>query len=169
MTTYYGTIAAADAYHATSANGAVWLAGTPEAKEAALIRASRSLDGIYGKRYPGYKAGGRNQSLGWPRKDAFDHCAQEEIPSYEVPVEVEEAAYALALVELQTPGASAPSFTVGAINKRERVDVIERERFGPADGVMLTLENQRAKLAEVEDLLRCLLVNNGAVQPILRV
>lgn len=169
MTTYYGTISAADAYHATSANGAVWLAGTESAKESALIRASRALDGMYGKRYPGTPTAGRAQSLGWPRIGAYDHCAQEFLPSEEVPVEVEEAAYALALVELQTPGASTPTLTVGAINKRERVDVIERERFGPADGVMLTLENQRAKLAEVEDLLRCLLVNNGACQPILRV
>lgn len=166
---YYGTIEAAGAYHATSAGGAAWLAGTESAKEAALIRASRALDGQYGRRYPGHKAGGRTQSLGWPRINAYDHCAQEAIPSDEVPVEVEEAAYALALVELQTPGASTPTLTVGAINKRERIDVIERERFGPADGVMLTLENQRAKLAEVEDLLRCLLVNSGACQPILRV
>jgi len=83
--------------------------------------------------------------------------------------EVENAAYAFALVELLTPGASSPSFTPGAANKRERVDVIERERFGPADGVALTLDMQRAQLAEVEDLLRCLLVNRGATQCILRV
>ena len=166
---YYGTIAAADAYHATSAGGAAWLAGTVSAKEAALIRASRALDGIYGKRYPGTPTAGRGQKLGWPRIGAYDHCAQESLPIDEVPVEVEEATYALALVELQTPGASTPTFTPGAVNKREKVDVIERERFGPADGVMLTLENQRAKLAEVEDLLRCILTDSGACQPILRV
>jgi hypothetical protein len=34
---------------------------------------------------------------------------------------------------------------------------------------MLTLENQRAKLAEVEDLLRCILTDSGACQYILRV
>lgn len=166
---YYGTIEAADAYHATSAGGAAWLAGTESAKEAALIRASRALDGMYGKRYPGTPTAGRAQKLGWPRIGAYDHCAQEALPSDEVPVEVEEATYALALVELQTPGASTPTFTPGAVNKREKVDVIERERFGPADGVMLTLENQRAKLAEVEDLLRCILTDSGACQPILRV
>lgn len=166
---YYGTIEAAGAYHATTAGGAAWLAGTEPAREAALIRASRALDGMYGKRYPGTPTAGRAQPLGWPRIGAYDHCTQEELPSDEVPVEVEEAAYALALVELQNPGASTPTFAPGAVNKREKVDTIERERFGPADGVMLTLENQRAKLAEVEDLLRCILTDSGACQYILRV
>ena len=168
---HYGTLPGALAYHAVSAGGATWSAGevTDDQRTAALVRASRSLDGQYGARYPGNPSQGRSQSLAWPRKGARDHCANEVLPDDVVPVEVEHAAYALALVELLTPGASSPSFTPGAVNKRERVDVIERERFGPADGVALTLDMQRAQLAEVEDSLRCILVPKGVTQCILRV
>lgn len=168
---YYGTLDGALEYHSMSAGGAAWFADevTDEQRTAALVRASRSLDGQYGDRYPGRPALGRSQPLAWPRSGAVDHCANEPLPDDELPVEVENAAYAFALVELLTPGASSPSFTPGAANKRERVDVIERERFGPADGVAVTLDMQRAQLAEVEDLLRCLLVNRGATQCILRV
>ncbi|QFY77813.1 hypothetical protein DUD43_09025 [Alcaligenes faecalis] len=168
---YYGSLDGALEYHSMSAGGAAWSAdGVANAQRtAALVRASRSLDGQYGERYPGKPTQGRAQSLAWPRSGAVDHCANEALPDHSVPLEIEHAAYALALVELLTPGVSSPSFTPGAVNKRERVDVIERERFGPADGVALTLDMQRAQLAEVEDLLRCLLVNRGATQCILRV
>ncbi|MCC9162848.1 hypothetical protein LNA76_05850 [Alcaligenes sp. MMA] len=168
---YYGSLDGALEYHSMSAGGAAWSAdGVADAQRtAALVRASRSLDGQYGERYPGKPTQGRAQSLAWPRSGAVDHCANEALPDHSVPLEIEHAAYALALVELLTPGASSPSFTPGAVNKRERVDVIERERFGPSDGVALTLDMQRAQLAEVEDLLRCLLINRGATQCILRV
>ncbi|WBM40034.1 DnaT-like ssDNA-binding protein [Alcaligenes faecalis] len=168
---YYGSLDGALEYHSMSAGGAAWSAdGVADAQRtAALVRASRSLDGQYGERYPGKPTQGRAQSLAWPRSGAVDHCANEALPDNSVPIEIEHATYALALVELLTPGASSPSFTPGAVNKRERVDVIERERFGPADGVALTLNMQRAQLAEVEDSLRCILTNRGAVQCILRV
>lgn len=168
---HYGTLAGALEYNAIAANGAAWSADsvTDEQRTAALIRASRSLDGLYGNRYPGTPTAGRNQSLAWPRTGAEDHCAQEVLPSDTVPIEIEQATYALALVELQTPGASSPSFTPGAVNKREQVDVISRERFGPNDGVLLTLENQRARLAEVEDSLRCILKPAGTIHYLLRV
>lgn len=168
---HYGTLAGALEYHRVSARGAAWSATdvTDARRTAALVRASRSLDGQYGERYPGRPSQGRSQSLAWPRKGAIDHCANEPLPDDAVPVEIERAAYALALVELLTPGASSPSFTPGAVNKREQVDVISRERFGPKDGVALTLDMQRAQLAEVEDALRCILTNRGATQCILRV
>lgn len=167
---HYGTLDGAREYHEARGNGA-WSDQefTDTQRTAALVRGSQALDGQYGSRYPGRPALGRSQPLAWPRKGAIDHCANELLPDSVVPIEVERAVYALALVELLTPGASSPSFTPGAVNKRERVDVIERERFGPADGVALTLDMQRAQLAEVEDLLRCLLVNRGATQCILRV
>lgn len=168
---HYGTLAGALAYHAVSAGGAAWTSAavTDAQRSAALIRASRSLDGQYGARYPGTPTQGRAQSMAWPRKGATDHCTGETLADDTVPVEIERAAYALGLVELQTPGASSPSFTPAAVNKREQVDVISRERFGPADGVALTLEAQRAQLAEVEDSLRCILMNRSTTQCILRV
>lgn len=170
---HYGTLAGALAYHEVSAGGAAWIDPIveDERRTAALIRASRSLDGQYGSRFPGQPSQGRAQSLAWPRKGALDYCQipAEALPDDVVPVEVERAAYALALVELQTPGASSPSFTLGSVNKREKVEGIERERFGPNDGVILTLDSRRAQLAEVEDSLRCLLKNAGARQCMFRV
>lgn len=170
---HYGTLSGALAYHAVSAGGAAWTAAgvTDEQRTAALVRASRSLDGQYGPRFPGHPAAGRAQALAWPRAGAFDFCQvpPEALPEDAVPVEVENAAYALALVELSTPGASSPSFTPGRINKREKVEGIERERFSPNDGVLQSLSAQRAQLAEVEDSLRCLLRARGASQCILRV
>lgn len=167
---HYGTLSGAKAYHESRGNAA-WLdsAKTDDQRTAALVRSSSSLDGQYGARYPGRPTLGRAQPKAWPRSGATDHCANEALPDDAVPVEVERAAYALALVELQEPGASSPSFTPGSVNKRERVDVIERERFGPSDGVALTLEMQRTQLAEVEDLLRCILMKRSATQCILRV
>lgn len=157
MADFYGTISDADAYIATLANGAAW----PDASEAdrtnALTRASRSMDGIYGARFPGSKTGGRAQTLAWPRTGASDQCTNETIPDDEVPVEIERATYVLALAELVTPGATSPSFTPGAVMKREKMDVMERERFGPNDGVSLSLEDMRPQFAAVEDALRCLL------------
>lgn len=168
---HYGTLTGATAYNEIAANGAAWLASevTDAQRTAALIRASRSLDGMYGRRFPGHPTGGRAQSLAWPRINAIDFCVNEPLPTDEVPAEVERAAYAMALVELVTPGASSPNFTPGSVNKREKVDVIERERFGPNDGVPLSLDAQRMQMAEVEDALRCLLNNNGTMQCILRV
>lgn len=173
---HYGTLDAAEAYHTARGNVA-WLASAPdpmpvpppepdpawhteEQRTAALVRASASLDGQYGARFSGSKAT-RAQALQWPRVGARDACVSEDIPQDEVPVEIENAAYALALVELLTPGASSPFFTPGAVNKVETVDVISRTRFGPSEGVALTLEAQRVQLAEVEDWLRCVLKPKG--------
>lgn len=167
---HYGTLAGAKAYHDARGNAA-WMgaAYTDDQRTAALVRASSSLDGQYGPRYPGKPTQGRSQTMAWPRSGVTDHCSNEDLPVDEVPVEIERATYALALAELLTPGSSSPSFTPGAVNKRERVDVIERERFGPSDGVALTLDMQRTQLAEVEDALRCILSSRGATQCILRV
>lgn len=155
---HYGTLTEALAYHESRGNEA-WASAdkTDEQRIAALVRASLSLDGQYGSRFGGRPSDGRAQQLAWPRTGAMDHCAGEPLPADIVPVEIERAAYALAALELQTPGASSPSFTQGSINKREQVGSISRERFGPSDGVALTLDAQRVQLAEVEDLLRCIL------------
>lgn len=155
---HYGTLDDALAYHESRGNeGWASTDKTDAQRTAALVRASLSLDGQYGSRFGGRPADGRAQQLAWPRTGAVDHCAGEPLPADTVPVEIERAAYALAALELQKPGASSPSFTPGRMNKREQVGKISRERFGPSDGVALTLEAQRVQLAEVGDLLRCIL------------
>ncbi|QND32774.1 hypothetical protein HB772_11260 [Sinorhizobium meliloti] len=154
---FYGTLAGALAYHEARGNVA-WSAGsvTDPQREAALLRASEALDGIYGPRFPGKKAS-RTQVRAWPRIGAVDHCADQPIPETETPVEIETATYALAVAELLSPRSSTPTLTLGKSVKRQKVGSIEREFFSPKEGVPITIESLRPVLTAVEDALRCLL------------
>lgn len=171
MADFYGTLPDALVHMAIAAGGAAWTETgvTDTAREAALIRASRALDGRYGRRFPGQRTGGRAQALEWPRTGAKDACTGEVISDDEVPVDIERATYALALVELQSPGSSTPTVTMGRVAKRQKAGQVEREFFSPDEGVQVTVDNLRPVLTEVEDALRCLLVPKGATQCLLRV
>jgi hypothetical protein len=133
MPDFYGTVAAADAYHAARANAA-W-AGDDVAKQAALIRASVYIDGRYRKLlasgmwqslFPGVKTEGRRQAREWPRTGAEDY-EKHAIPSDQVPVEVEQATYEAALRELVEPGSLSPDFVAASTVKRQKVGPIEEE------------------------------------------
>lgn len=153
---HYGTLEDALSYHADRGNVSWSASGvTDEQRTSALLRASEAIDGIYGKRFSGRKAS-RSQERAWPRVDAVDHCADEPIDIVEIPFEVEAATYALALVELSTPGATTPVVTPGKTVKRQKVGPMEREFFGPDGGVTI-IESLRPVLTVVEDALRCLL------------
>lgn len=157
MADIYGTLDGALAYHDARGNAAWSAVGIDDAKrEAALLRASEALDGIYGARFPGKKAT-RSQVRAWPRVGAVDHCSGEDIPDDEAPVEVETAAYALALAELASPGSSTPTLTLGRTVRSQKVGSIQREFFSPEEGVAITIESLRPILTAVEDALRCLL------------
>lgn len=77
-------------------------------------------------------------------------------------MEVERAAYELALAELASPGAATPSVTMGRLAKSQKAETIEREFFGPSDGVTVTADSMRPILTKVEDLLRCILARQSA-------
>lgn len=133
MPDFYGTVAEADAYHAARANAA-W-AGDDVVKQAALIRASVYIDGRYRKLlasgvwqslFPGVKTEGRGQAREWPRTGAEDYEGHA-IPSDQVPVEVEQAAYEAALRELAEPGSLSPDFVAASTVKRQKVGPIEEE------------------------------------------
>ncbi|MFC5385183.1 DnaT-like ssDNA-binding protein [Aquamicrobium segne] len=159
---HYGDLLGALAYHEARGNAAWSASGVNDPQRtAALVRASAALDGIYGGRFAGHKAGGRSQALAWPRSGAFDHCAGEDISNDEIPQEVINAAYELALAELQRPGSSSPTVTPGRLVKRQKVEGIEREFFGPGDGVSGSSDGMRPVLMAVEDALRCVLEPAG--------
>ena len=139
MPDFYGTVAAADAYHAARANAA-WVGEEP-AKQAALLRASVYIDGRYRKLlasgvwqslFPGVKTEGRGQAREWPRTGAEDYEGHA-IPSDQVPVEVEQATYEAALRELVEPGSPSPDFVAASTVKRQKVGPIEEE-FSVAAG-----------------------------------
>lgn len=162
MSEHYGTLEGALAYHAARGNAAWAGTGVTDAlRSAALVRASTAIDGMYGARFPGHKAGGRVQVLAWPRVGAYDHCAGEDIPDDEVPFEVVNAAYELALAELQSPGVSTPTVTPGQVVASESVGPISTSYFAPGHGAAAGLEAQRAVLFAVEDALRCVLTPRG--------
>lgn len=139
MPDFYGTVAAADAYHAARANAA-WT-GDDVAKQAALLRASVYIDGRYRKLlasgvwqslFPGVKTEGRGQAREWPRTGAEDYEGHA-IPSDQVPIEVEQATYEAALRELVEPGSLSPDFVAASTVKRQKVGPIEEE-FSVAAG-----------------------------------
>lgn len=115
---HYGDLPGALSYHTSNGNAA-WLAAgiTDGQRTVALVRGSAALDALYGPRFPGMRTEGRSQSLAWPRigKDGEPIKDNEggEVPSDEVPAEVEKAAYELALRELEESGSTTPDLDRG--------------------------------------------------------
>jgi Putative DnaT-like ssDNA binding protein len=104
--------------------------------EAALIRASQSLDATYRKRYPGTKAYGRDQILEWPRQDATD-AYDDEIAIDEIPQEIIDATCEFTLRELNSPGSTMPDLDRGGDIHRLKAGSVEIE-YGAAAKVKTT-------------------------------
>ncbi|HEV8077511.1 MAG TPA: DnaT-like ssDNA-binding protein [Marinobacter sp.] len=125
MTTFYGSEAGADAYHTERGNTA-W-SGTAAEKEAALLRASEYIDWAFLASWRedrfGYRTAGRSQDREWPRTDAYvwTEWTWVVLPDNEVPIEVINATYEAALLEIGTPGYFTPDYTPGKAVKRAAV------------------------------------------------
>lgn len=146
------SLADAESYY-LSQYGVAW-SGDNGAKEAAIRRATRYLDGLM---WIGSRLNGRDQSLSWPRTGVID-CDGDEVDSDSVPVEVVDSNALLAFFELTNPDGLSPAVTLSQIAKREKVDVIEVEYKDTA----ATAESSRPVLTAVTDMLRCFLANNRA-------
>ncbi|MDT8321523.1 MAG: hypothetical protein RQ826_13440 [Xanthomonadales bacterium] len=147
----YISLADADALH-VSRDGAAW-AGTDPDKEAAIRRATAFVDTL---RFMGRPAGGRAQSLAWPRENAFDADGFE-ISLTELPEEIKTAAGILAFAELASPGLLFPEVNRAGLFKRQRVGPIEVEFAGnPA-----SVEFQRTVVTAAMDLLTPLTIGRG--------
>lgn len=115
----YATLAAADAYHEAHAHGATWREATVEAKQRALLTATRLLDQhvVWGG-----AATAATQRLAWPRTGLLDMHGQT-LSSTTIPDRIAEATAELARQllaadrtadsEIQAKGLT--SLTVGAI------------------------------------------------------
>ena len=163
---HYGDLPAALAYHSARLNAAWSATGvTDDQRAAALVRASAVLDGRYGSRYPGRKIGGRGQALGWPRIEAED-AAGEAIAADEIPTEILNAAFEMALAELTSPGSLSPSVTPGQVKVRARVEGAVDVTYAGGGSVA----SQRPTLTIVDDILTGLLSRpSGASVDLLRV
>lgn len=127
----YGTLAAANAYHAERGNTA-WAAADESARNIALLRGSEDADAIYRSAFPGVKTGGRDQVREWPRTGATDASGYT-IESDAEPIEIEFASYEFALRELLNPGSVLPDVTPSTQIKRERIEgIIDTEYVTPS-------------------------------------
>lgn len=121
--THYGDLSGFRAY-ATAKGDSGPAEATDADATAALVRGSAALDALYFGRFPGVKTGGREQELAWPRMkpdgDPLHDAEGNEIPTDEVPPEIEKAAYELALRELADPGSTAPDMDRGGKIKEIR-------------------------------------------------
>jgi hypothetical protein len=107
----YATEAMCDTYCDTRAI-TDWTSNTTGDKEAALIRGSIGIDGLYRARFPGYRTYFRAQGLEWPRTMAYD-AEGILVPGNAVPQEIIDAACEAAVRELVAPGSMIPDLERG--------------------------------------------------------
>ena len=133
------------------------LTGSDADKEAAIRRAVAYLDAL---KWKGTRATGRAQALAWPRSGVTD-CEGLAIGANMIPPEVIFAQHVLARAEFQSPGVLSPSVTLGAVVKREKVDVIEAEY--DTSRLQGTADELRPLVTMALDRIACLLsVKPGA-------
>ena len=161
----YASVADADTYH-TNNGTAAWALASNEAKEAALRKACRYLDGRYRARWKGRRVQPVAQALEWPRGGV---CIGETypagnathdvgfggeiyIPYDSIPQRLKDAQCELALRALD--GDLAADASTGV--KREKVDIIDTEYFAGA------VPGQTAYVA-VEQLISDYLITTGNV------
>ncbi len=122
----YGTNEGFTAY-ATAAGYTVPSGDVAQARQ----RGSTYIDGAYGGRFVGVPTDGVDQERAWPRTGAtaFGNALSTTL----IPVRVINASYEAALLELKSPGSLSTTVDPAKRVKREKVDVIEREFFDPAD------------------------------------
>lgn len=121
------------------------------------VRCTTWIDGVFWSRFPGTKAGGREQLTQWPRKSAYD-VNGDAIGETEIPHEIKDACCEAMVREGDEPGVLSPDFVVGDRIKRERAGPVETEYFQSGRG----LDSVRPVLSVVGDILAPLLETGGS-------
>ncbi|MFC3208136.1 DnaT-like ssDNA-binding protein [Aquamicrobium soli] len=113
--------------YGTDETFATWLSENgyevPEGAPTAAVlrqRGSQYVDGLYGMRFVGEKAGGWAQERAWPRKGAY--VGSSLIPDTEIPLPVVYASYEAALQEARDPESLSLIGSAAERVKREKVD-----------------------------------------------
>lgn len=104
---YYGTVAGYNSYMLERNIDAPITDG--EELTAALLVASEWIDNSFRSIFPGTKVGQRAQVREWPRYSAYDAYGYY-VSSEFVPLEIEQATYEAALMNLRSPGSLSPIF-----------------------------------------------------------
>ncbi|GEO80442.1 DnaT-like ssDNA-binding protein [Pararhodospirillum oryzae] len=122
----YVPLASADAYWALrphSPLAAPWAATPEETREGALREATTHIDVLFGPRFPGRPAHGRDQRLAWPRRDAWDQEGLP-LPGDRVPREIVEACCELAARAITAPLMADRDAGPRVIEERLSVDAL---------------------------------------------
>jgi len=114
-------------------------------KEAALVRATTTLDAMYRTRFSGSKLNGRAQALEWPRINSFDYLGNL-LDDDEVPIEVRDATIELAIRELADPGSTMPdldravrSLRAGSVSIEYASNAAAKTSFSIVNAIMSSL------------------------------
>lgn len=126
-----------------------------EDAEAALRRATTWIDARYRSGFSGYRVNRRNQSLEWPRHDAYD-AADNYVTYNTVPREIVQATEEAAIRELVEPGSLSPDLVTGETMKRVKVGPIEIDYASSSDAY-----DNRPISTVIDDILSSLLVYSG--------
>lgn len=150
----YGTFAGFGTYH--TARGTDVSAYEETEVDAALLVATVSLDARYRGAFAGEKTEQRDQDHEWPRTGAYDENG-DSIETDEIPVEVLQSTYELALQQLINPGSLSANYTP---SDYKSVSV---------DGAVSITYNERSSASEkktmfgiVDDIISPLLVVGGS-------
>lgn len=131
------SLAAAKAYW--DSRGISYSAYTDDALNAALVRASAFLANAF--LWQGIKVNQRAQTMPFPRSGVFDREGWSVLQD-EIPREVKDACCEIAIYEVETPGAMAPSVVLATQVKSEQIGPIRIEyanTFSSADASRPTL------------------------------
>lgn len=154
--TFYGSVVEADSYHSARGNTA-WANGTNADKEAALLRASEYIDARYESMWTGWPVNRRAQIRNWPRSAAYDIYG-DLILENEIPTEIEDATYELALIELVTPGKLNPVVTMSDRKTSVSVEGAVSVTYANTSGI----ESYRPVVTVVDGILAPLMAGDGA-------
>lgn len=110
MPDFYGTAAAFTAYHSARDNTVPADVDTDAEIEVALLVASEWIDARYRSQFQGWKTAEREQLREWPRRGHVDYYGYL-IPDDEVPREIQNAVYEIALRHLNSPGVLSIDYT----------------------------------------------------------
>lgn len=135
-----------------SARGLTFVSSPSTTGEEAIIRATAAIDATYRGRFPGYKVSGRDQSLEWPRGQAYDYEGLL-INGDEVPIEIVQATCEAAVRELATPGSMMPDLERGGAIKRLKAGSAEIEYDGFA--------SVRTAFSIIDGILSAILTSGG--------
>lgn len=122
--------------------------------EPAIRRGTTHLSNSFS--WKGSRTNGRGQALAWPRSGATDGEG-EDIPSDEIPAEIERACCEAGWYELQNPGGLNPAVNLSQRVKAKGIGPLRKEYFPTAN----TVEAARTTLTGLSDMVKDLVSGSG--------